>query len=381
MPAIYLDYAATTPVDQRVAAAMHAYLTQDDNFGNSASQHSYGLAARSAIEIARAQVASYINAEVDEIIWTSGATEANNLALKGAAYMYQQRGKHIITAQTEHKAVLDTCQYLEKQGFAVSYLAPHLQTGEISAKAVEAAIRADTILVALMHINNETGVINDIATIAQLTRARGILLHVDGAQTPGKLALDVNNIPLDLLALSAHKIYGPKGIGALYVRKRPRVRLVPLLHGGGHEQGLRSGTLPTHQIVGMGAAFALAKQEFIHDTNHIRSLRDYFVRELQALPEIQLNAALQLTVPHILSVRFRGVIAQALLAQLPQLLVSTAAACQDYSNRGSHVLRALGLNPDDIKSTVRFSFGRFTTQAEIAAALQLVKRQFAVDTA
>lgn len=370
MKPIYLDYAATTPVDPRVAAKMAAYLTQEGAFGNPASMHPYGVAARDAIDRARANVAAFLNADPSEIIWTSGATESNNLALKGAARLYQRKGRHIVTMKTEHKAVLDTCQQLEKEGYQVTYLSPDAD-GLLPIDALIAALRDDTFLVSVMHVNNETGVVQDLAKIAAVTSARGILLHVDAAQTPGKMLLDVKNIPIDLLSLCAHKVYGPKGIGALYLRKKPRVRVEPLIHGGGHEQGMRSGTLATHQIVGMGEAFALAQQ-----SNDIKVLRDKFLQALQTIPCMRLNTSAN-TVPHILNIRFEGMIADAILAQLPMIATSTASACQGKGTEGSYVLRALGLTEAQAKSSIRFSFGRFTTMDEVEVAGKAIKQLFA----
>lgn len=364
MHPIYLDYAATTPTDTRVVAAMLSCLSQDTIFGNPASLHAYGQEARARVEEARAQVAGVIHAEPSEIIWTSGATEANNLAIKGAARLYQRRGKHIVTMRTEHKAVLDTCQQLEKEGFQVTYLSP-LANGMLDLAAFEAALRSDTILVSIMHVNNETGVVQDIDAIARITAARQILLHVDAAQTVGKATLDVTTTPIDLLSLSAHKVYGPKGIGALYIRKKPRVRVEPLLHGGGHEQGMRSGTLPTHQIVGMGAAFAIAQQEQAADVSRIAKLRERLVEGLQRISVCQLNLPLNLSVPHILNIRFEGMIADAVLRDLPEIATSTASACQGKGTEGSYVLRALGLTDEQAKSSIRFSLGKYTTSSEI----------------
>ncbi|HEX4045362.1 MAG TPA: aminotransferase class V-fold PLP-dependent enzyme [Gammaproteobacteria bacterium] len=357
---IYLDYAATTPIDARVAAKMQLFLTADHLFGNAASQHGYGQVAHQAIETARAQVAELIHADPREIIWTSGATEANNLAIKGAARLYQCRGKHIVTVKTEHKSVLDVCQHLEKDGYEVTYLQP-TATGRLDLAEFAAVLREDTILVSVMQVNNETGVIQDIAAIANITAARGILLHVDAAQSAGKHPIDVRHIPIDLLSLSAHKVYGPKGIGALFLRRKPRVRVEPLLHGGGHEQGMRSGTLPTHQIVGMGEAFSLAQVGLADEIVQIQALRQHF---LARVPMCQLNTDLANSVPHILNVRFDGMLADAVLARLP-VAAATASACQGKGTEGSYVLRAMGLNPEQVKSSVRFSFGRGCSLADI----------------
>lgn len=369
MKPIYLDYAATTPVDPRVAAKMAIYLTAEGGFGNAASQHSYGVAAREAVEAAREQVAGYLAADPSEIIWTSCATESINLALKGAAQLYQRKGKHIVTMKTEHKAVLDTCMQLEKEGWQVTYLSPE-PDGLLDIQKLKEALRDDTVLVSIMHVNNETGVIQDISAIAQLTASRGILFHVDAAQSPGKLALDIKTVPADLISLGAHKLYGPKGIGALYLRKKPRVRVSPILHGGGHEQGMRSGTLATHQIVGMGEAFYLAQQALEQDNQHIKKLRERFVSALSREPNLILNAKTENVVPHIVNFRFDGMLGDAILQQLPGIAASTASACQGKGTEGSYVLRAMGFTNEQIKSSVRFSFGRFTTMQEIEDCLQ-----------
>jgi cysteine desulfurase len=375
MKPIYLDYAATTPVDPRVAKKMQACLMLDGVFGNPASLHAYGEEAKQAVENARAQVAALIHAAPSEIIWTSGATESDNLALKGAAHLYQRKGKHIITLKTEHKAVLDTCQHLEKTGFQVTYLAPEWN-GMLSLDKLSAAVRDDTILVSVMHVNNETGVIQDIAAIAQMTASRGVLLHVDAAQSVGKVKIDIRQMPVDLLSLSAHKVYGPKGIGALYLRKKPRVRVGPLMHGGGHEQGMRSGTLATHQIVGMGEAFSLAQQDMQRDVETVRRLRDCFLEGLGVVSQLRLNSDLAHTVPHILNLRFEGTLAEAILSQLPHIATSTASACVGKGTEGSYVLRAMGLTEEQAKSSVRFSFGRFTTQNEVDEAARSLSHIF-----
>lgn len=375
MKPIYLDYAATTPVDPRIIPDMQACLTMDGAFANPASLHSEGRLARDLVEQARAKVAALINAHEEEIIWTSGATEAINLALKGAAKLYQRKGKRIITMKTEHKAVLDVCQHLEKQGYSVTYLAP-LTNGLLDLDSLRDALTDDTILVSIMHVNNETGVIQDIDAIANLTSSRGILLHVDAAQSAGKVSIDVTKTPIDLISLSAHKIYGPKGVGALYLRKKPRVRVEPLLHGGGHEQGMRSGTLPTHQVVGMGAAFAIAANEMQKDRQSIEALRNRFILGLAPILNLRMNTELVYSVPHILNMRFDGMIADAILAQLPNIATSTASACQGKGTEGSYVLRAMGLTDEQVKASIRFSFGRFTTQAEVDAASQSVAKLF-----
>jgi len=373
---IYLDYAATTPVDPRVAEKMYACLRLDaEGFGNAASLHAYGEKARQLIESAREQTAALIHAEPSEIIWTSGATESINLALKGAARLYQRRGKHIVTMKSEHKAVLDVCQFLEKEGYSVTYLMPE-PNGKVNLDQFKKALREDTLLVSIMHVNNESGIIQDIDAIAQITAARGILFHVDAAQSAGKIAINLQNAPIDLLSFTAHKMYGPKGIGALYLRKRPRVRVEPLLHGGGHEQGMRSGTLPTHQIVGMGETCHLARQEMPHDFNHINHLRDQFILGIANIVNLRMNTDLMYSVPHILNVRFEGMLADAILAQLPEIATSTASACQGKGTEGSYVLRSMGLSEEQAKSSVRFSFGRFSTEVEIKRASHLIQDLF-----
>lgn len=364
MKSIYLDYAATTPVDPRVAQAMLACLTMEGQFGNPASLHAYGQAAKLAVETAREQVAMLIHADPSEIIWTSGATESDNLALKGAAHLYQRRGKHIITMKSEHKAVLDACQHLEKEGYLVTYLLPE-SNGLLNIDTFIAALRPDTIIASIQHVNNETGIIQNIDEVAQITASRGILLHVDAAQSPGKAHIDVTKTPIDLLSLCAHKTYGPKGIGALYLRKKPRVRVEPLIHGGGHEQGMRSGTLATHQIVGMGEALALAHRDMQQEYAKLKQLSERFLTGLHAIQNLQINGDRAHAVPHILNLRFEGMLADAVLAELPHVAASTASACQGKGVEGSYVLRAMGLTEEQAKSSVRFSFGRFTTQTEI----------------
>lgn len=361
---IYLDYAATTPVDPRVVKKMQDCLSVDGVFGNPASQHAYGKAARLAIEAAREQVAASIAADPSEIIWTSGATESNNLAIKGVAQLYRRKGKHIVTLKSEHKSVLDACQHLEKQGYTVTYLSPE-PTGLLDLDKFRSSLRDDTVLVSVMQVNNETGVIQDIAAIAQITTAKGILLHVDAAQAVGKLPLKTNEIPVDLVSLSAHKVYGPKGVGALYLRKKPRVRVEPLIHGGGHEQGMRSGTLPTHQIVGMGEAFQLAIERMSQDTAMIEQWRDCLIQGLSGILNLRMNTDILYSVPHILNVRFEGMLADAILADLPMIAASTASACQGKGTEGSYVLRAMGLTDAQAKSAIRFSLGRFTSKAQV----------------
>lgn len=373
---VYLDYAATTPVDIRVANKMCEFLTSDGEFGNAASLHEYGQRAKLAVDVAREQVAALIHADPSEIIWTSGATESDNLALKGVAHLYQRKGKHIITMKTEHKAVLDSCQHLEKEGYSVTYLAP-LPNGLLDIDALISSIREDTILVSIMHVNNETGVIQDMNAIAAITSSRGILFHVDAAQSAGKINIDMRKTPVDLMSLSAHKIYGPKGCGALYLRKKPRVRVEPLIHGGGHEQGMRSGTLATHQIVGMGEAFHIASIEMQQDAERIRHLRDHLYNGLSDIKNLKLNSAIEYSVPNILNIRFENMLAEVILAKLPEIAVSTASACQGKGTEGSYVLRAMGLTDEQAKSSVRFSLGKYTTQAEIDTVVGLIKKVFA----
>tara|TARA_B100000989_G_scaffold298977_1_gene291583 strand:- start:18238 stop:19377 length:1140 start_codon:yes stop_codon:yes gene_type:complete len=357
---------ATTPVDPRVVSAMQASLS--NTFGNPASvTHGFGTDAREQVELARAQVAELINAEPKEIIWTSGATEADNLAIKGVAHFYQHKGKHIITSQTEHKAVLDTCAQLAKQGFEITYLTPNAD-GLIAIEAIAAAIRDDTLLISLMHVNNEIGVIQDIAAVGKLAREKNILFHVDAAQSAGKVPLNVEAMNIDLLSLASHKVYGPKGIGALYVRRRPRVRLEAMIHGGGHEQGFRSGTLPTHQIVGMGQAFAIARDEMVQDQGHAQQLREHFMTRIQDLPKVTMNGSAQHRVLNNLNLCFHCVDGEALIMALPNLAVSTGSACNSATMDVSYVLRGIGLSTAEANSSLRISFGRFTTLDEIEQA-------------
>src|SRR3990167_1992483 len=363
MTPIYLDYAATTPVDPRVAEQMMRYLTLDGVFANPASRHSLGVAAKQAVDLARSQVAELIHADPSEIIFTSGAYESNNLALKGAAHLYRQKGKHIITLKTEHKSVLESCQHLEKEGFIVTYLTP-MENGLVYLDILQSALREDTMLVSIMQVNNELGVIQNLPAIAALTSACSILLHVDAAQSAGKIAIDVTALPVDLLSLCAHKVYGPKGIGALYVRKKPRIRVEAQIHGGGQEQGMRAGTLATHQMVGMGEAFRIATAEMAQDEKHVRLLRDRFLRGLSKLPNILLNTDLLHSVPHILNLRIEG-----LCGQSTPMAISTVSACQNQEGAVSYVLRALGQTEEQARNALRFSFGRWTTAAEIDAAV------------
>ena len=366
---------ATTPVDPKVAVLMQQYLTIDGCYGNSASTtHRYGWDAAVAVAKARQQVAELVNADPNEIIWTSGATESDNLALLGAARFYQHKGKHIVTCQTEHKAVLDSCSQLEREGFEVTYLTPQ-PTGLLNLIDVENALRDDTIIVSIMHVNNEIGVVQDIQAISELTRKRGILFHVDAAQSAGKLPIDLSKLKVDLMAFSAHKIYGPKGIGALYVRKQPRVRLQPLIFGGGHENGLRSGTLATHQIVGMGEAFAIAARQMQTDTKQIKQLRQRLLQGVQQLPEVILNGDPEQRSPGNLNLSIAGVEGESLILALKDLAISTASACSSASLEPSYVLRAIGVAGELAHSSVRISIGRFTTEAEIDLAIKIICEQ------
>ncbi|WP_444888912.1 IscS subfamily cysteine desulfurase [Microbulbifer sp. JMSA008] len=371
---IYLDYSATCPVDPRVAAKMAEQLTMEGNFGNPASRsHLYGWKAEEAVENARRQVAELINADPREIVWTSGATESDNLAIKGAAHFYQGRGKHIITSKIEHKAVLDTCRQLEREGFEVTYLNPR-EDGIVTPQQVEEALREDTILVSLMHVNNEIGVINDIAAIGELCRSRKIIFHVDAAQSAGKLPIDLQEMKVDLMSFSAHKIYGPKGIGALYVRRKPRVRLEAQIHGGGHERGMRSGTLPTHQIVGMGEAFRIAKEEMVQEGERLVSLRNRFWDQIKDMEEVHINGSAEQRVPGNLNVSFAFVEGESLIMSLRDLAISSGSACTSASLEPSYVLRALGVNDELAHSSLRFSFGRFTSEQDVDTASAAVRK-------
>jgi len=375
---IYLDYSATTPVDPRVAEKMCKFLTLDDGlFGNPASRsHRFGWDAEKAVEEARQHVADLIGADPKEIVWTSGATESDNLAIKGVAHFYAKKGKHIITSKTEHKAVLDTCRQLEREGFEVTYLDPE-PNGLIDLDKLEAAMRDDTILVSIMHVNNEIGVVQDIAAIGKLCRAHKIAFHVDAAQSPGKVAIDVNEMNVDLMSLSAHKVYGPKGIGALYVRRKPRMRLEAQMHGGGHERGLRSGTLPTHQIVGMGEAFRIAREEMASENERIRMLRDRLLAGIEDIEEVYINGDMERRVPHNLNVSFNFVEGESLMMALSELAVSSGSACTSASLEPSYVLRALGRSDELAHSSIRFSIGRFTTEADIDRAIELIHEKIA----
>ena len=374
---IYLDYSSTNPVDPRVAAKMVDCLTLNGNFGNPASRsHMSGWKAEEAVETARRQVADLIHCDPREIVWTSGATESDNLAIKGAAKFYREKGRHLVTSVIEHKAVLDSCKQLEQEGFSVTYLTPDSR-GMISPAQVAAAIRPDTTLVSLMHVNNEIGVVNDIRAIGEVTRQHGVLLHVDAAQSAGKIAIDLSQMQVDLMSLTAHKIYGPKGIGALYVRRQPKVRIEPQVHGGGHEQGMRSGTLPTHQIVGMGEAFALAMNEMAAENARILALRNRLLNGLKAIPAISVNGDLEQRVPGNLNVSFGYVEGESLMLALRDLEISSGSACTSASLEPSYVLRALGLPDELAHSSVRITVGRFSTEEEIDYAVAVIEKAVA----
>jgi cysteine desulfurase len=368
---IYLDYSATTPVDKRVAEKMIPFLTED--YGNPASRsHPYGWTAEKAVENAREEVARLVNADPREIIWTSGATESDNLAIKGAAHFYQDKGKHIITVQTEHKAVIDTVRELERQGFEATYLAPE-PDGLIDLEKFRAAIRPDTVVASVMLVNNEIGVIQDIEAIGNICREHGVVFHVDAAQATGKVHIDLEKLPVDLMSFSAHKTYGPKGIGALYVRRKPRVRLEAQMHGGGHERGLRSGTLATHQIVGMGEAFRIAREEMDLENARIRRLRDRLLAGLQTIDEVYVNGDLKHRVPHNLNVSFNYVEGESLIMAIKDIAVSSGSACTSASLEPSYVLRALGRSDELAHSSIRFSIGRFTTEEDVDFTVELLK--------
>ncbi|MBL6694138.1 MAG: IscS subfamily cysteine desulfurase [Luminiphilus sp.] len=370
---IYLDYLSTTPVDPRVVEAMTQCLSMDGVFGNPASRsHQYGWKAEEAIENARCQVAELINADPREIVWTSGATESDNLAIKGAAHFYQRKGKHIITSKIEHKAVLDTCRQLEREGFEVTYLEPNTD-GLTTPEMISDAIREDTSVVSVMHANNEIGVVNDIAGIGEVCRERGVIYHVDAAQSTGKLPLDMETLKVDLLSISAHKMYGPKGIGALYVRRKPRVRIEAQMHGGGHERGMRSGTLATHQIVGLGEAARIANEEMQAEGERLRALRQRFWDAINDIPEVHINGSRDHRLPGALNVSFAFVEGESLLMSLKDLAISSGSACTSASLEPSYVLRALGLNDELAHSSLRFSFGRFTTEENVDRAATSVR--------
>jgi cysteine desulfurase len=372
---IYMDYSSTTPVDPRVVEKMLPYLT--GQFGNPASRsHSYGWEAEKGVEEAREHVAALVNADPREIVWTSGATEGNNLAIKGAAHFYQDKGKHIVTVKTEHKAVLDTFRELERQGFEATYLQPQ-ENGLITLDQLRAAIQPDTILVSVMFVNNEIGVIQDIAGIGEICRGKGIIFHCDAAQATGKVEIDLEKMKVDLMTFTAHKTYGPKGIGALYVRRKPRVRLEAQMHGGGHERGLRSGTLASHQIVGMGEAFRLAKLEMGTEIERIRMLRDRLVKGLSQIEETYVNGDLEHRVPHNLNMSFNFVEGESLIMAIKDIAVSSGSACTSASLEPSYVLRALGRSDELAHSSIRFTIGRFTTEEDVDFAINLLKSKIA----
>lgn len=370
---IYLDYSATTPIDERVAQKMLDCMTKAGNFGNPASRsHVFGWKSEEAVEEARSHVAALINADPREIIWTSGATESDNLAIKGAAHFYQKKGKHLITVKTEHKAVLDTMRQLEREGFEVTYLAPE-PNGMLDLDKFKAALRDDTVLASVMHVNNEIGVIQDIETIGKMCHERNALLHVDAAQSTGKLKIDIESLPVDLMSLTAHKVYGPKGIGALYVRRKPRVRLEAQMHGGGHERGMRSGTLATHQIVGMGEAYRIARLEMSLDLERIRMLRDRLWDGLKDIEEVYLNGDLERRVAGNLNVSFNFIEGESLIMALKDIAVSSGSACTSASLEPSYVLRALGREDELAHSSIRFTVGKYTTTEEIEYTIKLVR--------
>lgn len=369
---IYFDYSATTPVDPRVAEVMMQHLTLDGNFGNPASRsHRFGWQAEESVDVARNQVAELMNADPREIVFTSGATESNNLAIKGAAHFYNKKGKHIITSKTEHKAVLDTCRQLEREGFEVTYLDPDAN-GIIPLSRFEEAMREDTVLVSIMHVNNEIGVVHDINAIGELCRSKKVLLHVDAAQSAGKLPLDVKEMKVDMISISGHKMYGPKGIGALYVRRKPRIRLEAQMHGGGHERGMRSGTLATHQIAGMGEAARIAKEEMAAEHERVLALRDRLWNGIKDMDEVYLNGDAEQRVAGNLNVSFNFVEGESLIMALKDLAVSSGSACTSASLEPSYVLRALGLNDELAHSSIRFSVGRFTTEEEVDHAIHVI---------
>ncbi len=368
---IYMDYSATTPVDPRVAEKMIPYLTE--KFGNPASRsHEFGWVAEKAVEEAREQVAALVNADPREIIWTSGATESNNLAIKGAAHFYKGKGKHLVTVMTEHKAVIDTMRHLESEGYEVTYLVPETN-GLVDLEKFKAALRPDTTVASIMLVNNEIGVIQDIAALGEVCRAKGVIFHVDAAQATGKVAIDLANLKVDLMSFSAHKTYGPKGVGALYVQRKPRIRLEAQMHGGGHERGLRSGTLATHQIVGMGEAFRIAREEMATENERIRYLRDRLYKGLSQIEEVHVNGDMEQRVPHNLNISFNFVEGESLIMAIRDLAVSSGSACTSASLEPSYVLRALGRSDELAHSSIRFSIGRFTSEAEVDYAIELLK--------
>ena len=370
---IYFDYAATTPVDPRVAQKMSGCLLAEGKFGNPASRsHKFGWEAEEAVEIARRQVADLVNSDPREIVWTSGATESDNLAIKGVAHFYKKKGRHILTSKIEHKAVLDTCRHLEREGFEVTYLDPGTD-GLITPSSVENAIREDTTIVSIMHVNNEIGVVNDIAAIGEITRAKKILFHVDAAQSAGKIDIDLAELKVDLMSFSGHKIYGPKGVGALFVRRKPRVRLEAQIHGGGHERGMRSGTLATHQLVGMGEAFRIAKEEMHEEAARILALRQRMWDGFKDMEEVYVSGNMDHHVAGIINISFNFVEGESLIMSLPEIAVSSGSACTSASLEPSYVLRALGLNDELAHSSLRFSIGRFTTEENVDAAISGVR--------
>jgi cysteine desulfurase len=370
---IYLDNSATTPVDPRVAEVMVQYLTADTKFGNPASKsHAYGWEAEEAVEMARKEVAALIGADPKEVIWTSGATESDNLAIKGIAHFYHKRGKHIVTTAIEHKAVLDSCRQLEREGYEVTYLEPE-SNGLIDLDKLRAALRDETILVSIMHVNNEIGVVQNLQAIGEITRERKIFFHSDGAQSAGKVEIDVNKMNVDLMSFSAHKVYGPKGVGALYVRRKPRVRLEAQMHGGGHERGMRSGTLAVHQIAGMGEAFRIARQEMATEVARLEELRDRFLQGIEGMEEVYVNGDIEQRVAGNINVSFNFVEGESLMMAINRLAVSSGSACTSASLEPSYVLRAIGRNDELAHSSIRFTLGRFTTEAEVDEAVELVK--------
>ncbi len=372
---VYLDYAATTPADPRVAEKMMACLTMDGDFGNPASRsHVFGWKADEDVKQAREYVAALVNADPREIVWTSGATESDNLAIKGVAHFYQKKGKHIITCKTEHKAVLDTCRQLEREGYEVTYLEVE-NSGLLDIKAVQDAIREDTILISIMHVNNETGVVQDIDAIGELARSKGIIFHCDAAQSAGKIEIDLEKTKVDLMSFSGHKIYGPKGIGALYVRRKPRIRIEAQMHGGGHERGMRSGTLAVHQIVGMGEAFRIAKEEMALESARLLALRERLLNGFSDMEEIYVNGDLDHHVPGLLNVSFNFVEGESLIMALKDIAVSSGSACTSASLEPSYVLRALGREDELAHSSIRFSLGRFTTEADVDYTIGLVRQK------
>jgi len=372
---IYLDYSATTPVDPRVAQKMITYLT--DEFGNPASRsHSFGWTAEAAVEEAREHVAALVNCDPKELVWTSGATESINLALKGAAHFYKDKGKHLVTVRTEHKATLDTMRELEREGFEVTYLDVQ-DDGLVDMEKFKAALRPDTIVVSVMFVNNEIGVIQDIPAMGEICRAKGIIFHVDAAQATGKVVVDLAKLKVDLMSFSAHKTYGPKGIGALYVRRKPRVRIEAQMHGGGHERGMRSGTLATHQIVGMGEAFRIAREEMATENERIRMLRDRLLRGLKDMEEVYVNGDMERRVPHNLNISFNFVEGESLIMAVKDVAVSSGSACTSASLEPSYVLRALGRNDELAHSSIRFTVGRFTTEQDVDYVINLLKTKIA----